>query len=109
MEVVLSICLGVVVLPWEPQIDACVATRDGTRRPECFCYGLPACCSIAGGRQHPCAQMIRMQIVVLGVGIGQAVGVRIGLPGGVGAPCAFGMPPICLGDLATVTCLSAAL
>ena len=87
MEVVMHARFGVVILPREPQVhgDAALALQDA-RRPEGFRLGFPARVAFLRGCQLRRAQMIRVQVVVAGLGVCQAGVVDIGLPDRISAP-----------------------
>lgn len=87
MEVVVRPRLLIKVLPRESEVhrDGALALDDPCC-PKGFCLRLPAYLSFFGGRQLRRAQMIRVQMVIDGVAVGQAGVVDVGLPDRIGAP-----------------------
>lgn len=75
MAVVVAVGFLVVILPREPQVhgDGALALDDDACRPKRFARCLPACVSVFRRGQLRRAQMIRVQVVVLGLCVCQAV------------------------------------
>ena len=75
------------VLPRQPQVhgDAALTLQNACRSKR-FTDRFPACASVFGCRQHGCAQVIGVQIVVARLFARQAAFVDVCLPDGVGAP-----------------------